>query len=278
MSEDEAGLRAPDDTEARDEEEAFATRARAFFFELDRASNAGGYSPSIPLASPVSRVLPALVRRARDRAREVICGRPSPVFAPWDDAAMVKAAGQISAFMLALFAKHFPLSRGADPAGSRGDIDVVEAERADALFARGRLRKVQLATNGEPDSANLLLFAEIALLVIEHGESGLAADAARWRALLPGFVRAQEHFLVAYEPRAEERTWQTWGAGRGKIDPGAHPASTWIEVTARAEERYRRALAETGDDLAACRRIMGENAAYVLRDDPGVKGETLSST
>lgn len=243
------------------EEEAFATRARAFFFDLDRGSNPDGYTMAIPLARPVLRVLPRLVARAKERAREVAHGRPSPSFPPWEDAGVVEAIRGLSAFQLGLYAKHFPRAGGAE-------IDAAEVERAHELFARGRLRKVQLATNGEPDSSNLLLFAEFALLVNEHAASGLQADAARWSALVPGLVRAQSFFVVAYEPAVSARTWQSWGAGRWKVDPSEHPRATWDRVRAEAEERYRRALAETqGDALAACRAVLGENAAHLLADE-----------
>ncbi len=63
-------------------------------------------------------------------------------------------------------------------------------------FANGDLRiRGTTPSHGQPDSANLFCFAELAILCVDSN-----VEPERWRSLLRGFVRAQAIYTAAYGP------------------------------------------------------------------------------
>jgi len=93
--------------------------------------------------------------------------------------------GELSDVQLTIFERHF---------GSTGELDLEPIERAFEMFANREL--ILVGDGGQPNGAEYFLFAEFALLAIDHG-----IDAWKW--LLPTFVRTQRIFMRTYRPPSE---------------------------------------------------------------------------
>jgi hypothetical protein len=179
------------------------TRAREFFFELDRHTEADLVTTN-PFATPTEaegrRVLAAahfvrraLVVRQTARMREHVATpfRSTPFADPLSFAPMVRTVSDV---FLRLLWRHFP--------DGHGGLDLAAVEEAFELFATGelRLRLDELdVTTTEPSSGAYFLFGEFALLAPECG-----VEPALWTRLANVMVRSQRLFCRTY-PAAVER-------------------------------------------------------------------------
>lgn len=151
----------------------------------------------------------------------------------------------ISALMLALidqsrYFKQFPSTKGR----------AYQLGLAIEAFANGKLRlDGTTPSHGQPDSANVFCFAELALLCIERG-----VETERWAELLPGLVRAQAIYTAAYGlPDGQPARYDDYGRWakepRQPLDPvriaqirGQYRGLTVDELVDEAGRNCRRAF------------------------------------
>jgi hypothetical protein len=188
---------------------------KEFFFEMDVDTDADLASLSEKpkaqldeLHKATALLQPVLFDRVQDRGRfgQSTTQLTDPLVKPEFKAAM----SLVMKCLEDLIQKHGIDSPGVSGPGldatfeafARGDLRVVTSIKADDGTA------VSYTLNGEPDSPNYFLLAELAILARQVNPSS-----PLWPRLLRIFVRTQEIYRLAYAPRgAALQTWPDYTA------------------------------------------------------------------
>ena len=214
---------------------------KTFFFQLDvdtdpdlAALSSKSKAQLDKLHKATGLLRPVLLERVQNRGRfgQLTAELPDPLTMP----GFKSALSFVMDCLEELIHKHGIDSPGAVPgldatfeAFARGDLRVLTTIKADDGT------EVSYTLNGEPDSPNYFLLAELAILALQ-----VKPSPELWPRLLRIFVRTQEIYYLAYAP--EGAALQTWPDFTAKTYRG--PGVPSDDVVATLRQKYAAMSAE----------------------------------